>query len=225
MTQITSDYISGLGLSSYGDKAAETEDDSLGQDEFLTLMIAQIKNQDPTNPVQNEDFVAQLAQFSTVSGIEGLNSSFEDLAQTLSQNQTLQAASLVGNRVLVPAQTAELSEGQGLTGAVNLSSSAGSAALNIYGPGGALVRTQALGSLSAGLQEFSWDGLLDDGSPAPAGAYTIEVTAQTDGATEALDTMIDAEVQSVTTDNDGGGLLLSLLGIGTVSFSDVYRIG
>ncbi|WP_207168571.1 flagellar hook assembly protein FlgD [Thiocystis violacea] len=222
---MTSDYISSLGLTSYGTQTTAAADSSLGQDDFLNLMLAQLKNQDPTDPVTNEDFVAQLAQFSTVSGIEGLSASFAELSQTLSQNQTLQAASLVGNSVLVPARSIALEEGQSVTGAVNLSSSAGGVTLNVYGPGGDLVRSEGLGTLAAGLQEFSWDGLLDDGTPAPAGSYEIEIVAETDGASESLQPMLDGQVQSVTMDNNGGGLLLNVLGVGSVSFADVYRIG
>lgn len=224
MAEVTSDYLSGLGLSGYGSSSTSAKDNSLGQDDFLNLMITQLKNQDPTDPVKNEDFVAQLAQFSTVSGIESLTSSFEALSQTLTQNQTLQAATLVGNNVLVPAQSVELDEGQGISGAVNLSSSATDVTLNVYGPTGELVHTQKIGTLSSGLQELSWDGLLDDGSAAPAGSYTLELTAQMDGATQSLDTMIDGQVQSVTTDSDGGGLVLNVQGIGSINFSDVYRI-
>ncbi len=225
MAELTQDYVNGLGLKSYGAKAATTDKNELGQNDFLNLMITQLKNQDPTDPVKNEDFVAQLAQFSTVSGIEKLSSAFGELSKTMSQNQTLQAASLVGNKVLIPAQSAELDEGQGVSGALNLKSSVGSVNVEVLGPGGDLVRTINLGSLSSGLQEFSWDGLLDDGTAAPAGAYQFKVTAQTDGATESLETLLDGEVQSVTMDKNGGGLMLSVLGIGSVSFADVYRIG
>ena len=231
MAIITAESLGALGLSGYG-VSAETQtkvqsgsDDSLGQDAFLTLMIAQLQNQDPTNPLQNEDFVAQLAQFSTVAGIEELSSAFTQLSQTLSQNQTLQAASIVGNTVLVPASSIELDEGQGLSGAVNLPSSSSNVTLTVYGPSGEVARTLDLGSLSAGLQDFAWDGLLDDGTPAPAGAYKVEVTADIDGASQSLQTWLDGKVQSVTMDYYGGGVLLDVLGIGNVSFSDVYRIG
>lgn len=225
MTQFNSDAVGSLGLTSYGSATTEASDNSLGQDDFLTLMITQLKNQDPTDPVKNEDFVAQLAQFSTVSGIEELSTAFEELSTTLSQNQTLQAASLVGNKVLVPAQSVELSEGQGVSGAISLPASASGVSVSICSATGEVVRSIDLGTLSAGLQEFAWDGLLEDGTAAPAGNYDIKVTAQTDGGTESITTMLDGQVQSVTSDEEGGGLVLSVLGIGNVGFSDVYRIG
>ena len=224
MTELTSDYISGLGLSSYGTTTTETSDNELGQGDFLTLLVTQLNNQDPTDPVKNEDFVAQLAQFSTVSGIEELNSSFSELSQTLSQNQTLQAATLVGNNVLVPADTAELSEGQGIHGGFSLDSSATQVKVEIYSASGEVVRTLDLQSLSAGLQEFDWDGLTEDGSAAPAGSYQFSVTGQVDGATQSFSTYLSGEVQSVSLDSNGEGLMLNVLGIGEMSFSNVYRI-
>lgn len=235
MGELSTDYLSGLGLSGYGTKsstgttetsATDTKsNDQLGQSDFLKLMVTQLNNQDPTNPTDNAEFISQMAQFSTVTGIEELSSSFETLSQSLTQGQTLQAASLVGKDVLVPADTATLSEGQGASGAVNLEASAGKVTVDIYNAGGQLVHTIDLGGLDAGLQEFDWDGLLDDGTKAPAGNYQFKINAQTDGNTEALTTLLNGEVQSVATDSTNGGFKLSVQGLGNIDFSDVYRIG
>ncbi len=236
MSGLTTDYLSGLGLSGYGttsststttstSSTATTEDDNtLGQDDFLTMMVTQLNNQDPTEPMDSKDFVAQLAQFSTVAGIEKLSTSFSELSQTLSQNQTLQAATLVGNDVLVPADTTEISEGQTVSGAVNLSASAGNVTVDVCDKSGEVVSSLDLGSQSAGLKDFEWDGKLDDGTAAPAGTYQFKINATTDGTTESLEPMLDGQVQSVSYDSDAGGLMLSVLGLGSVKFSDVYRI-
>lgn len=224
MAELSTDYLSGLGLTAYSPTSTTQGNNELGQEDFLRLLTTQLTTQDPTNPVENEDFVAQMAQFSTLTGIEELTSSFESLSQTLLQGQALEAASLVGKSVLIPSSKMELSEGQGASGAVELSASTTQAKVDVYDGSGQLVRSLDLGALSAGLQEFEWDGKLEDGSAAPAGSYEFKVTAQLNGATEALTTYLNGQVTSVSADSAGAGLMLSVQGIGSVTFSDVLRV-
>ena len=224
MAELSTDYLSGLGLTAYSPTSTTQGNNELGQEDFLRLLTTQLTTQDPTNPVENEDFVAQMAQFSTLTGIEELTSSFESLSQTLLQGQALEAASLVGKSVLIPSSKMELSEGQGASGAVELSASTTQAKVDVYDGSGQLVRSLDLGALSAGLQEFEWDGTLEDGSAAPAGSYEFKVTAQLNGATEALTTDLNGQVTSVSADSAGAGLMLSVQGIGSVTFSDVLRV-
>lgn len=224
MAELSTDYLSGLGLTAYSPTSTTQGNNELGQEDFLRLLTTQLTTQDPTNPVENEDFVAQMAQFSTLTGIEELTSSFESLSQTLLQGQALEAATLVGKNVLVPSSKIELSEGRGASGAVELATSTTQARVDIYDAGGQLVRTLDLGALSAGLQEFEWDGTLDDGSAAPAGSYEFKVTAQTNGATEALTTYLNGQVKSVSAESTGSGLMLDIQGIGNATFSDVLRV-
>lgn len=233
MSGLTTDYLSKLGLSGYdtvsssGSSAAPASkgDKELGQADFLNLMIAQLANQDPSNPVQNEDFVAQMAQFSTLTGIQELSGSFKSLSQSLLQGQTLEAASLVGQDVLVPASSVELSSGQGASGAVDLSTSTSRVEVEIYGANGALVRTLDLGSASAGLQDFEWDGLQADGSVAPAGRYEFRITAEGDGSATALTTLLDGRVKSVSMDSGTEDLRLDIQGMGSMNFASVKRVG
>lgn len=238
MTDITTDFLSGLGLSGYGtqsstetksakgaDEASSESNDSLSQSDFLTLMVTQLNNQDPTKPMDNAEFVSEMAQFSTVTGIEALTKSFDTLSQSLGQGLTLQAASLVGDSVLVPGSSIEVTEGQSVSGAVDLEASAGKVTVDVSDSSGQIIRSIDLGGLSAGLQEFTWDGLKKDGSAAPAGTYKISVNAVTNGATEALTTMLNGEVKSVALDSSGSGVKLNVKGIGEVGVSDVYRIG
>jgi len=237
MTEVNSDYLRSLGLTGSNTTASNTSPtgsfysatgsgkSDLGQEEFLNLMITQMTNQDPMSPMENTDFIAQMAQFSSLTGINELTKSFETLSQSLLQGQALQAAALVGGNVLVPADSAELEEGEGVDGAISLESSAQDVTVNIYDDGGQLVKTLDLGTLSAGLQDFSWDGYGEDGEVAPAGTYNFEVTGQTDGETEAFVPLLEGEVQSVFTDSVNGGLIVKLKEIGNVRFSDVFRIG
>lgn len=225
MSQLTTGAVSGAGLTSYGTQSSESKDNSLGQDAFLSLFMAQLNNQDPTDPVKNEDFVAQLAQFSTVAGIEELGTSFDTLSQTLSQNQTLQAAALVGKKVMVPVSSADLEAGQGASGAVSLSAAAESLKVEVRNSKGEVVRTLDLGSRASGLQEFTWDGKSESGEEAPAGVYEFKVVSTTGGVEKRLSAMLSGEVQSISTSSSASGLTLSVRGLGQVSFSDVYRIG
>lgn len=235
MTELTTDYLSSLGLTGYntttsasatsGASSTKSSNDELDQSDFLKLMITQLTNQDPTNPVENEDFASQMAQFSTLTGIQDLTSSFATLSQTLLQGQTVEAATLVGQDVLVPAGTAEIAEGKGTSGAVDLTASATQVSVNIQNKSGQLVRTLDLGAQSAGVIDFEWDGLLDNGSAAPAGTYSFSVTAQRNGQTEALETLLDGKVKSVSLDSGTGALMLDVQGLGSVGFSSVKRVG
>ncbi|MGQ9659965.1 MAG: flagellar hook assembly protein FlgD [Thermochromatium sp.] len=225
MTELSADSLAALGLTLYSPNTNTTNSKKeLGQEDFLRLLTTQLKTQDPTNPVKNEDFVAQMAQFSTLAGIKNLTSSFESLSQTLLQGQTLDAATLVGKNVLVPANKMQLSEGQGVSGALDLSTSASQVRVDIYDASGRLVQSLDLGTLSAGLQDFEWDGTLSDGSVAPAGSYEFRITAQINGTTQALTGYLNGQVKSVSANTNGSGLMLNVQGIGQVSFSDVLRV-
>lgn len=197
--------------------------DKLGQDDFLKLMITQLQNQDPFKPLENGEFLGQIAQFGTVSGIEDLQKSFKSLASSLVSNQALQASELVGRQVLAQSSTGEWVPGGTLDGAVELSASVADMTVSIVDASGQVVRRIALGTQPAGLARFSWDGLRDDGSFAPAGRYRVKAEVNYGGTQYAVDTLIAAPVESVTL-GASGGLSLNLSGIGTVGFADVRRI-
>lgn len=227
MTDATSDLLSSLGLKTYGTQSSSSSTESSGQlqqSDFLKLMTTQLTNQDPMEPMDNGEFLGQMAQFSTVTGIEQLASSFEKLSLSVSQGQALQAAALVGKSVMVPASSAELAEGQGITGGVDLAEAATGVTVTVTDASGQAVRTIDLGAQSAGLAEFSWDGATDDGTPAPAGTYTFTINAKIGGENQAQTTLLDGQVSGVSYDSTTGGLMLAIASIGDVDFSDVYRI-
>ena len=194
----------------------------LGQEEFLNLMIAQLQNQDPFEPMENGNFLAQMAQFGTVSGIQELQQSFESLSSSLVSNQALQAASLVGRQVLAPTGVGVLEEGGGLQGSVDLPAASPEVSVNIYDQAGQLVRRMELGSQAEGPVPFQWDGLRDDGSYAPPGEYFVSAEASIDGNAEAVETYLVNQVEAVTLGR--GGLLLGLKGGGSLDFSEVKQI-
>jgi flagellar basal-body rod modification protein FlgD len=194
---------------------------SLGQEDFLRLMTAQLQNQDPFKPMENGEFLGQMAQFSTVSGIQELQTSFATLASSLSANQTLQAATLVGRSVLVPSSSGWLSEGEELRGAA-FAPSSGQVMVDIVDASGQTVRSLDLGTQPAGLASFSWDGLDDGGEAAAEGAYTLRARLVQGSSQTALETLAAGRVQSVGLSRDG--LTLDLLGLGPASLGDVLQI-
>jgi len=212
---------SSSGTSGSGAAAGAT----LGGTNFLTLMLAQLKNQDPTSPVDSNQFLNQLASLSTVQGITQLNTSFGSLSSSLVSSQALQASSLLGHQALVSSKTANLTANGSVSGAIDVPQTTSQAVVNIVGSSGALVRQINLGAQSTGLANFSWDGKLQDGSQAPAGQYTLsaQFAGATSGAT-AASTYVNGVVQSVTMGAGQTGLTLNVSGLGSVPFSGVKQI-
>lgn len=213
-----------LGLATFADTGPKAKN-QLGQAEFFKLMTAQLKNQDPTKPMDNAQFLSQIAQFSTVSGVQDLNASFTQLASSLTSDQALQGANLVGRGVLVPGSNGNiLVAGGGFSGAADLTTSTSNLTFNIFDAGGQLVRRIDLGQQASGLVPFGWDGVTDGGVAAAPGTYRIQATAQIDGVTQAIDTLVDAKVESVTLGKNGQELNLNLIGLGTIALSSVRQI-
>lgn len=170
----------------------------LGQDVFLKLMTAQLQNQNPLNPQDGADFVAQLAQFSMVSGIQALQDRFDGFASSMSENQALQATQLVGKNVLIDSSKGLLEASGALSGEIDLSADTSQLTVRVIGPNGTTVRTLELGPQAAGKVEFEWDGLTDSPDQrASAGLYTVRAEALIDGKTQALNTAIRTPVHSV----------------------------
>ncbi|MDX2456712.1 MAG: flagellar hook assembly protein FlgD [Gammaproteobacteria bacterium] len=211
-----------LGLSrSLQDSSKSNE---LGQEDFLKLMTTQLKHQDPTKPADNAEFMSQLAQFGTVTGIEDLKTEIQNLAGSLVSNQTFQAAGMLGREVLIPATQGVLEQGGVIEGAVELSNAVSSLNIGIYDLTGQLVRNVSLGSQSSGMVAFDWDGLATDGEVVPPGRYEIRAEAISGGINEAYDVLIADKVQSVSLPAAGKPLTMELAGLGTVNFSEIRQI-
>jgi flagellar basal-body rod modification protein FlgD len=198
---------------------------TLGGTDFLTLMLAQLKNQDPTNPADSNTFLTQLAQLSQVQGITQLNTSFSTLSSSLSSSQALQASSLLGHHALVTSTTANLAANGTVTGAVNVPQTTSQVLLSVKDASGVLVRQINLGAQSTGLASFSWDGKAGDGTQAPASTYTL--SAQYAGATSgstAATTLVNGTVESVSMGAGSTGLTVNVTGLGSVPFTSVQQI-
>ena len=198
---------------------------TLGGTDFLTLMLAQLKNQDPTSPVDSNTFLTQLAQLSEVQGITQLNTSFGSLSTSVSANQALQASSLLGHKALVSSSTAQLTANGTVTGAVNVPQTTSSVVLNVSDGSGNVIRSIGLGAQSAGLANYSWDGKEANGSQAPAGTYTLSVqyAGQTKDSAAAA-TLVNGTVDSVSMGAGSAGLTLNVAGVGSVPFSSLQQI-
>lgn len=213
----------GLRTSEEARRAESKVKNELGQEDFLDLMVAQLRNQDPMKPMEDGEFLTQMAQFSTSTGIQELKDSFKSFSESMQSGQTLQAASLVGRSVLAPTGVGRLEEGGSLSGSVELPESSGNVEVRIFNQSGELVRSIGLGQQAAGTVPFKWEGLDDQGQALPAGEYLIEASADTGEGAEAVETLITTEVENVTI-NRSGGLLLGLNGGRTLELSEVRQI-
>jgi flagellar basal-body rod modification protein FlgD len=202
-------------------------------DTFLKLLVAQMNNQDPLNPVDNSQVTSQMAQISTVTGISNLNSTVSQLVSQLQQSQAVQSTQLAGHTVMVPGNSLTLAAtgsaasgtGQALAayGGFSLPQAADSVSVTVKDSSGAAVRTLNLGALGAGVQDFSWDGTTDSGAQAAAGTYTYSVTAKAAGAGVSATAYSAQQVVGVAPQPDGS--LQFLLSNGSqVGFASIAQI-
>ena len=150
------------------------------QDRFLTLLVTQLKNQDPLSPMDNSQITTQLSQISTVSGIDKLNETVSGLATALAASQTMAGVSMIGRQIVAPGTTLTLADKRA-SGAIELTGAADRVSVSVIGPAGDTVRKLELGPTPAGLRTFSWDGTAEDGRIAKDGSYTFKVDAVLNG--------------------------------------------
>ena len=186
----------GSAASATGTTAAEQ------QDRFMKLLVAQMQNQDPLNPMDNAQMTSQIAQINTVSGIEKLNSTVETLLGGFYALQAQSATQLPGKTVLVDGTALNLDAG-GAIGGVTLGGDADTVSVDILDAGGNKVQTLSLGKTSAGPRTFGWDGLRADGQAAEPGAYKMKVTATLAGKEVKATTLSAAQVIAVSSGSNG----------------------
>jgi len=205
--------------------ATSAKKTTLGQEQFLKLMTTQMTHQDPTKPMENGDFLSQMAQFGTVAGIQDLQKSFGDFAGSINSSQALQATSLVGRHVSVPGNQGLLAAGGDISGNINLSDSATDVNVKVVNSvTGETVQTINLGNQSAGKVPFAWDGMNANGVMASPGVYKLDVTGSIDGNNTVLETDIKAQVDSITMANGSNGLKVNLTGLDSVNFNQIKQI-
>jgi flagellar basal-body rod modification protein FlgD len=187
-------------------------------DRFLRLLVAQMNNQDPLNPLDNAQMTSQIAQINTVSGIEKLNRTVESLLSSFSSLQAQSANQLPGRAVLIEGAGMTLGE-NGAAAGVELAGKADSVVVEILDSNGAKVSSFDLGKSEAGVKSFGWDGTRDDGTQAAEGEYRIRVTAKKGTDTVKATALSLATVQAVS--STGSAVRLDLGAKGTAAYGDV----
>jgi flagellar basal-body rod modification protein FlgD len=195
--------------------SANTTDAS--QDRFLKLLVAQLNNQDPMNPMDNAQMTSQMAQINTVTGIQQVNDTLKSMAEQFTAMQALQGANMVGHNVLMEGNTLTPIDGVAV-GAVDLAGRAESVKIDVISPGGQVVDTINAGALDAGRHYFNWDASDYTGGGTP----TFKVTATLGGKDIAATALSSDKVVSVGTDN--GAMTMQLQGRGTTAYSSVKAI-
>ena len=216
-----------LGITRTADKAGPnvqtaSEANQLTQKDFLTLLTAQLRNQDPTAPQDPMQQITQLAQFTQVSGIAEMNKTLKTVADRLNGTSTSDAMSYVGRAVLTEGNSAFANSDGSVDGAVELAADAASVRVAIQAPNGELMKVVDLGAQKKGSVDWKWDGKTAAGDPAPAGPYKISVTASNNGKSVGTTGLVWAPVESVSLPA-GGAPKLNLVGLGQIDPSQVRK--
>jgi len=217
----SSDVFAAINAQSKAGTADASSSSEEVQNRFLKLLVTQLKNQDPLNPLDNAAVTTQISQISTVTGIENLNATMQTLLSNFNDGQSMQAAGLLGKRVLVPGSRLALSDGEAGGGA-NLAGPADKVTLSILDAAGKVLQSRNLGAREAGSFSFTWDGQTDAGTAAPPGNYSFSITAVRGSESVAAETMQLGTVSALV--RDKGAFQLELAGLGRVDFNKVQQI-
>lgn len=189
--------------------SARKEMPQFGADQFITLMLAQLKNQDPLKPLEPSEFLGQLAQFSTVTGVQGMSASVAELVGSMRSSQALSGANLVGREVFAPGSIAAFDGATPVRGAVEAPTGSNGIDFVVRDAAGAVVRRIQTAPVAGGLTEFAWDGRADSGAALPPGPYRVEALARFGNRAESTQLLLRSRVDSVTLDAAGSGLVLN----------------
>lgn len=220
--QSTSNEASASLLASVnGSKNATTESINSTQDRFLKLLVTQMKNQDPLNPLDNAQVTSQLAQLSTVTGIDKMNNTLETFMASLQSSQSLQMSNLIGHDVLVEGNQLSFDGTVGYFG-VELPTSTDDLTVTVSDAAGNPIRKITLGNQPEGIVPLSWDGYGDNGSQAASGNYTFAVSATINGEKATATGLTLTQINSITASNSG--IKLNLNNADSVTGADLKQI-
>jgi flagellar basal-body rod modification protein FlgD len=194
----------------------------MGQEQFLTLMLAQLKNQDPLKPLEPGEFLGQLAQFSTVTGVQGMQSQMVGMVDALRASQTVEGASLIGRAVLSEGNIASFDGQTAVRGTIDVPDTAAAVEVVIRDSLGTEVSRLLMGP-GGGEREYSWAGRGVNGESLPRGTYQVDAMARFADRTEALPVSVLSTVRSITVDGQGAGLLLNTDN-GRIALSSVRHV-
>ncbi|MCH1920603.1 flagellar hook assembly protein FlgD [Shewanella sp. A3A] len=204
--------------------SVNTSNQSLTQEDFFSLLSTQLSMQDPSNPVDNDQMIAQMASFSTVDGIGKLNDQIVNLNTVMTSSQALQASGLVGQKVLVPSGSGYLSaEDNAIKGVISTPSPVAAIKVSVTDESGQVVKTFSVDGSAGGNVDVSWDGTDNNGNPMASGIYNITANATVDGEAQDLAVSTYGHVSSVSL-NSSSGAVLNVRGIGGVRLADVLAV-
>lgn len=226
MDLVNNSIIDGLRNNPSANVKPETNEEgqALNQSDFFALLTQQLSFQDPTKPVENDQMISQMTNFTMADGISNMNTNFESFAASMTSNQALQASSLVGQQVLVPGNTALKQGDTPIAGSFSTNLSAHNLQARIEDGAGQLIRTVDLGSAQPGKHRFEWDGLDNNGNPTPDGAYSVVVQGTIGNETATLPISTYAKVNSVSLGANGTGLTINTNN-GSVKLAEIEEIG
>lgn len=214
---ITSSFLDSVKTSNNTGKKEEIDP----QDRFLKLLVTQMKNQNPLKPLDNAEVTSQIAQISTVTGIEKLNTTLQSLVSDANSRRSLEAATMIGREVLVPGSIMKLEDGEGLAG-IELTEGADKVTMTITDSAGVKVREIDLGAKAAGINPIIWKGDTESGAAAANGNYKFTVSAWRDGQEINVTSLAVGKVESVSTSDKGP--TLDVGDLGHVNLSDIKQI-
>ena len=217
------------GIVSYEEYTAKNKvkatSTTMDQGAFLTLFTTQLKNQNPLDPVKNEAFVAQLAQFSQLEATTAMKTSMETMVKSMQGDKMLAGASMIGRKVAVPNAPAMLLGGQPVQASVDLPNGADGVQMQIFDSRGQVVRKMIYPAQSPGSMKLAWDGMNDSGAAMPDGAYTMQVLASSLGKAVQPVVNMFSTVRSVSNAGTGDNTwLLEVDGGKSVSLANVKQI-
>ncbi len=217
----TTDAAAALAALASAKDAGATKAAEDPQSKFLKLLVAQLKNQDPLNPVDNAQMTSQMAQISTVAGIDQLNTTLQKMASNFTASQSLQAASMIGRNVLVPGSEVQLQDGVA-QGGVSLAQPVDKLTVSIVDASAQVLHKVDLGPQTAGVVNFQWGGVTDNGTTAVPGSYSFKLEAVQGGNKIDALALTLGRVTGVT--QGAGGTMLNVSGKAPVAVSDVKQV-
>ena len=205
--------------------APKKSSEEMGKQDFLTLFTAQLQNQNPLDPVKNEAFVAQLAQFSQLEALTNMQDSLDKFVTSMSGERMLNSASLIGKKVAVTDTPTLLSTGGNISGSIDLPEGASGVQVNVVDSQGRLVQELISGPQLPGAMPITWDGKDAANKPAPAGLYRLSATAVVNGKTSNVPVNTLSTVRAIATNPADGSVSVEVDGGKTVLLTDIKRVG
>jgi flagellar basal-body rod modification protein FlgD len=221
ISKVNSFDFSSIGLTPPQEKKSQEE---MGADQFNTLLVAQLRNQNPLEPQSNTEFITQIAQFGILDSVQAQEKSFANFAAAFQSDKALQASALVGRTVTVPGNSGVLTENGQMEFGATLPVSVPDLKVSIYTEQGELVKAFPVGLQPAGEFKYLWDGTVEGGGRAPAGVYQVAIEGTVGDKMVQMPGTVTNRVDSVVLGNGQQGLTLNLPGVGQVPLSDVIEI-